>query len=67
MATLRTWVEALPSGSPILADLQADGLLTFGTGLAGLHAVSCGTRQPHFAVAGANGLAGRCLSLDMRR
>jgi Ca2+-binding RTX toxin-like protein len=34
MATLRTWVEALPSGSPILADLQADGLLTFGTGLA---------------------------------
>lgn len=34
MAALRTWVEALPSGSSILADLQADGLLTFGAGLA---------------------------------
>ena len=33
----------------------------------GLHAVSCGTRQLHFGAAGANGLAGRCLSLDIRR
>jgi len=47
---------------------DADALATALTrALGGLHAVSCGTRQPHFAVAGANGLAGRCLSLDMRR
>jgi len=32
-----------------------------------LHVVSCGTRQVHFAAAGTNGLAGRCLSLDIRR
>ena len=32
-----------------------------------LHAVSCGTQQSHLARAGANGWAGRCLSLDMRR
>ena len=32
-----------------------------------LHAVSCGTRQLHFGAAGTNGLAGRCLSLDIRR
>ncbi len=32
-----------------------------------LYAVSCGTRQSHLAVAGTNGLAGRCLSLDILR
>jgi len=32
-----------------------------------LYAVWCGTPRPHLAAAGANGLAGRCLSLDIRR
>lgn len=34
---------------------------------AGLHVVSCGKQHCHWGIAGANGLAGRCLSLDMRR
>ena len=29
--------------------------------------VSCGKQHRHWGIAGANGLAGRCLSLDMRR
>jgi IS30 family transposase len=33
----------------------------------GLHVVSCGKQHRHWGIAGANGLAGRCLSLDMRR
>ncbi len=33
----------------------------------GLHVVSCGKQHCHWGIAGANGLAGRCLSLDMRR
>ena len=33
----------------------------------GLYAVSCGTQRSHFVMAGANGWAGRCLSLDMRK
>ena len=33
----------------------------------GLHVISCGTRPSHFTATDANGLAGRCLSLDMRR
>ena len=32
-----------------------------------LHVVSCGKQHRHWGIAGANGLAGRCLSLDMRR
>jgi len=32
-----------------------------------LHVVSCGKQHCHWGIAGANGLAGRCLSLDMRR
>ena len=32
-----------------------------------LYAVSCGTQRSHFAMAGANGRAGRRLSLDMRK
>ena len=32
-----------------------------------LYAVSCGTQRSHFVMAGANGWAGRCLSLDMRK
>jgi hypothetical protein len=32
-----------------------------------LYAVWCGTPRPHLAAAGTNGLAGRCLSLDIRR
>ena len=35
--------------------------------LNGLYAVWCGTPRPHLAADGANGLAGRCLSLDIRR
>ncbi|MEY3381062.1 MAG: hypothetical protein RL468_1660 [Pseudomonadota bacterium] len=37
------------------------------TALLGLHVVSCGKQHCHWGIAGANGLAGRCLSLDMRR
>ncbi len=33
MVTLRQWVEALPAGSTLLANLQADGLLTYGPAL----------------------------------
>jgi uncharacterized membrane protein len=33
----------------------------------GLYAVLCGNASRHVGMAGANGLAGRCLSLDMRR
>lgn len=36
-------------------------------GRVGLYAVSCGTQHSHLAAAGANGLAGRCSSLAMRR
>jgi 5-oxopent-3-ene-1,2,5-tricarboxylate decarboxylase/2-hydroxyhepta-2,4-diene-1,7-dioate isomerase len=36
-------------------------------GRPGLHVVSCGKQHCHWGIAGANGLAGRCLSLDMRR
>ena len=32
-----------------------------------LYAVLCGNASRHVGMAGANGLAGRCLSLDMRR
>ena len=32
-----------------------------------LYAVLCGNASRHVGIAGANGLAGRCLSLDMRR
>ena len=32
-----------------------------------LYAVSCGTQRSHFVMAGANGWAGRWLSLDMRK
>ena len=35
--------------------------------LEGLYAVSCGTQRSHFVMAGANGWAGRWLSLDMRK
>jgi hypothetical protein len=33
----------------------------------GLHVVLCGKPRPQLGAASANGLAGRCLSLDMRR
>jgi hypothetical protein len=33
----------------------------------GLFVISCGIQQFHLASAGANGWAGRCLSLDMRK
>jgi Ca2+-binding RTX toxin-like protein len=33
LGTLRQWVEALPPSSPLLAQLQADGLFTYGAGL----------------------------------
>jgi hypothetical protein len=33
----------------------------------GLFVISCGTQRFHLANAGANGWAGRCLSLDMRK
>ena len=36
-------------------------------GNAWLYAVSCGTQRSHFVMAGANGWAGRWLSLDMRK
>ena len=36
-------------------------------GFSGLHVVSCGKPRPQLGAACANGLAGRCLSLDMRR
>lgn len=37
------------------------------TGGGRLYAVLCGKQHCHWGIAGANGLAGRCLSLDMRR
>ena len=37
------------------------------TGTTRLYAVLCGNASRHVGMAGANGLAGRCLSLDMRR
>ena len=40
-----------------------DGLV----GLRGLYATLCGRPYLQVAALGANGLAGRCLSLDMRR
>ncbi|MFN4265774.1 MAG: site-specific DNA-methyltransferase [Aquabacterium sp.] len=51
-----------PKPTPLLIDL-----IDHGCGPGGLHVVSCGKQHCHWGIAGANGLAGRCLSLDMRR
>ena len=71
---------APPEGNPLpwWDDFQALGDLmfaavvrygrTFNSGVRqGLYAVSCGTQRSHFVMAGANGWAGRWLSLDMRK
>ena len=55
-------LSAMPGGGTA-ADVAAAGV----NRAIGLYAVWCGTPRPHLAAAGANGLAGRCLSLDIRR
>ncbi|MCC7152910.1 MAG: RTX toxin, partial [Rubrivivax sp.] len=53
MVMLRTWIEALPSGSAILSGLQASGLLTVGGSLAATDATDV-----HLGDASANQVAG---------
>lgn len=56
-----------------LGDAEVQGLVLTSsvtskmTGAIGLHVVSCGKPRPQLGAACANGLAGRCSSLDMRR
>jgi drug/metabolite transporter (DMT)-like permease len=52
---------------PSLSRTVGLGLGFGGVLLLGLFVISCGTQRFHLANAGANGWAGRCLSLDMRK
>jgi hypothetical protein len=54
-----TWV--------VLEDSVADAYKAAHPKKKGLFVISCGIQQFHLASAGANGWAGRCLSLDMRK
>lgn len=49
------------------AEERATIMIMLQQGCSGLYAVLCGNASRHVGIAGANGLAGRCLSLDMRR
>ncbi|WP_298014964.1 hypothetical protein [uncultured Aquabacterium sp.] len=64
-------VVASHGTTSVFTDLHEIGVVTGMEGidaaLAGLYAVLCGNASRHVGMAGANGLAGRCLSLDMRR
>jgi len=58
------WQEAF-SNNKMLGLATVDRLMH--GAYCGLHVVLCGKPRPQLGAASANGLAGRCLSLDMRR
>jgi hypothetical protein len=60
--------DLIAPGSVLLSgSVRGDGDIGGTLQIARLYAVLCGNASRHVGMAGANGLAGRCLSLDMRR